>query len=183
MLCGNNTISTFQSLPVLIQFENVEENLTGQAALAAATVWGEKRQRGLQRRQAPARSPHRVQRCACIATAPRLAALWRHMAGTERKHTRVASSSCWHSPFACMGGLMLTWVFDAAGSRWCQGLSGSDSSGPPVVTLQKPEGSHARVSSRSIVQYWPINLNGFISRLTPHVAPYRKQSPVVLYEH
>lgn len=88
LLESESTISVFLPLPVLIQFENVEEHLAGQAALAAATVWWKKWQRGLQWRQAAARSPHRVQRCPCITTAPWLAALRRHMASREDTHTR-----------------------------------------------------------------------------------------------
>lgn len=81
------TISVLLSLPVLVQFENVEENLAGQAALAAAAVWWEKRRRRLQWGQAPAGSPHRVQRRPRVAPAPRLAALRRHVASAQGEGT------------------------------------------------------------------------------------------------
>lgn len=88
-----STVSGFLSLPVLVQFEHVEEDLAGQAALAAATVGREKRRRGLQRGQTPAGGPHRVQRRPCVPTTPRLtAALHRQMTAAEEKtHTDVAS--------------------------------------------------------------------------------------------
>lgn len=93
-----STVSRFLSLPVLVQFEHVEEDLAGQAALAAAAVGREKRRRGLQRGQTPAGGPHRVQRHACVPTTPRLtAALHRQMTAAEKKtHTDVASIICSH---------------------------------------------------------------------------------------
>lgn len=90
-----STVSVFLSLPVLIQFENIEEDLAGQAALAAAPIWWEKRRRRLQRGQTPAGGPHRVQRSPRIPTAPRVAALHRRMAADERTETHVNS---WQSP-------------------------------------------------------------------------------------
>lgn len=38
--------------------------------------------------------------------------------------------------------LPLTWASSATDSRWCRGLSGSDSLGPPAEALQKPAQPH-----------------------------------------
>lgn len=83
-----STISRLLPLPVLVQFEHVEEDLAGQAALAATTVGREKRRRRLQRWQTPTGGSHRVQRRPGIPATPRLAAaLHRQMtAAVEKTH-------------------------------------------------------------------------------------------------
>lgn len=89
----SRTVSGLLPLPVLVQLQHIEEDLAGQAALAAAAVRGEQRGGGLEGGQTPAGRPHRVQRRPRVPTTPRLAAaaLHRHVAaaGGNRRHSTL----------------------------------------------------------------------------------------------
>lgn len=85
----HSTVSGVLPLPVLVQFEDVQEDLAGQAAITAAPIRGEKRWRGLQWGQAAAGGSHWVQRRPRVpATRGLAAALHRQVtaAVTEQKH-------------------------------------------------------------------------------------------------
>lgn len=86
-----STVSGVLPLPVLVQFEDVQEDLAGQAAITAAPIQGEKRWRGLQWGQAAAGGSHWVQRRPRVpATGGLATALHRQVtaAVTEQKHAR-----------------------------------------------------------------------------------------------
>lgn len=141
------TVSHVLSLPALVQFEHVEEHLAGQAALAAAAIRRKQRRRRLKRGQTPAGGSHRVQRRSRVPPTPRLAAaVHRQMTATvEKTDTDITAI---HSVVLMRLFhrlvVVVTWASFAAGSRWCRGRSGSDSSGPPAEALQKPGGTRVK---------------------------------------
>jgi hypothetical protein len=63
---GGGTVAVLLLLPVLVQFDDVEEDLAAEADLAPLAVGGEEGGGGLQGGQAPAGHPDRVQRRPCV---------------------------------------------------------------------------------------------------------------------